>query len=418
MLSLVKCCSVYVPVAFICSVTLTNFCVVLRLRLLTRNRVAGIVSSSWHGVESDPAPVYPLYEHVIRFVLKFNNIVDLVTILPFWVTFNHHAGSGGRGATFLRVFKLLRMLKIFRRFKQSQDMIHLVGTTLMKSLPALAVLVMFLVLTVIFYGSIIYEIEKGKFMVTSDYPQGAYLRIPINGYGMEVSPFVSIPTSIYWVVTTSSTVGYGDLVPTTWIGRAVACCVMLTGLIVLALPITVVGSNFTDNYTKTLDAKWDAVAAVLDVKGLSESNMLQLFDRLDIDDDKLVSRAELAIGFREMGLKDADTFIDLVWDELDEDASGFVTPAEFITLCKKLQCVHHGGKFDYSKFECQKSQKSSPPRSPKGVAESFSAAPPSPTFNSHVASLSDAELLDVVMRLQGELNSVVSVLQARVRAAS
>ncbi|KAG6967125.1 hypothetical protein JG687_00004442 [Phytophthora cactorum] len=41
-----------------------------------------------------------------------------------------------------------------------------------------------------------------------------------------------------------STVGYGDMTPVTWFGKVVGCCTVLTGMLVLALPITVIGTNF------------------------------------------------------------------------------------------------------------------------------------------------------------------------------
>ena len=56
--------------------------------------------------------------------------------------------------------------------------------------------------------------------------------------------------SVYWSVITMSTVGFGDLYPTTTFGKVIGTFTMLSGVLVLALPITIVGSNFAHEYEK------------------------------------------------------------------------------------------------------------------------------------------------------------------------
>ena len=55
---------------------------------------------------------------------------------------------------------------------------------------------------------------------------------------------------MYWVVVCITTVGFGDMFPTTPWGRVVACIAMYSGVLVLALPISVMGSTFTREYEK------------------------------------------------------------------------------------------------------------------------------------------------------------------------
>lgn len=128
--------------------------------------------------------------------------MDLVTILPYYIQIEKASKSFN---VFLRVFKLIRILKLMNRFAGVQMMFNLVIQTMRRSVEALTVMAVFLVLVMIFYGSIIYELESGTFEVTPDYPSGAYLRHPISQTGWEISPYVSIPTSMYWVITTCTT---------------------------------------------------------------------------------------------------------------------------------------------------------------------------------------------------------------------
>ena len=66
----------------------------------------------------------------------------------------------------------------------------------------------------------------------------------MDGLTREPSPFVSIPASLWWVLATVTTVGYGDLVPTSLAGKLVGAACMVSGVLVMALPISVVTNEF------------------------------------------------------------------------------------------------------------------------------------------------------------------------------
>lgn len=70
---------------------------------------------------------------------------------------------------------------------------------------------------------------------------------------VEISPFQSIPGSIWWVIVTLTTVGYGDVFPVTYYGQMVGLATQLLGVITLALPLSIIGSNFHEMRQKLKD---------------------------------------------------------------------------------------------------------------------------------------------------------------------
>jgi hypothetical protein len=122
-------------------------------------------------------------------------------------------------------------------------------TTLKISLPVLIMLLSYTLLGTVVVAAIIFQFEQGEFQVTLDYPHGAYLRPSLTMHGgMEISPFTSIWASLYWSVVTATTLGYGDLYPTTPIGRSLACVWIFCGIVIVAMPVGVLGSNFSMMY--------------------------------------------------------------------------------------------------------------------------------------------------------------------------
>ena len=70
-------------------------------------------------------------------------------------------------------------------------------------------------------------------------------------HGIE-SPFESVPASFWWSIQTITTVGYGDLVPITHLGRIITCGFMLVGVATLALPILTIVLQFVTLYPKNI----------------------------------------------------------------------------------------------------------------------------------------------------------------------
>ena len=105
--------------------------------------------------------------------------------------------------------RLSRVLAI-TKLSGASEYAYIMNQTILKSLPVLIPLCFFVCLIIIVMGCLIFIVEQGDYAVTIDYPNGAYLRPNIVGNVMEVTPFRTISDSIYFVVVTTTTLGYGQ----------------------------------------------------------------------------------------------------------------------------------------------------------------------------------------------------------------
>lgn len=143
---------------------------------------------------------------------SFYGIIDLMAILPTYLAFFFP------GASFMAVIRLLRIMRIFRILKLMrylQDS-NLLLRSLIMSRRKIIIFFSTVAILVTILGAMIYVVEG-----------------PENG-------FTSIPQSIYWAIVTITTVGYGDIVPHTPLGKALAAFTMLLGYSILAVPTGII----------------------------------------------------------------------------------------------------------------------------------------------------------------------------------
>ncbi len=146
------------------------------------------------------------------YATSFYGIVDLLAILPSYISL---VFAGGH---FLVVIRLLRILRVFRVLKLMQYVSE--SKVLVQSLKASRrkiTIFIFVVLTLVtILGSLMYLIEG------------------------ESNGFTSIPKSIYWAIVTLTTVGYGDITPQTFPGQFISIIIMLLGYGIIAVPTGIV----------------------------------------------------------------------------------------------------------------------------------------------------------------------------------
>jgi voltage-gated potassium channel Kch len=191
--------------------------------------------------EDLPDPEYHPFKIFLLYIFSFMCIIDVITIGPvFAELFSRESIS----LAVIRVIRLVRLYKIFKgtRFAASVEAFII---TMRKSLLALSVLILFTALGSIVFASVMYILEGGDFTVNDEYPNGAYLRPGLTPGDSQPSPFVSIASALYWACVTVTTVGYGDMYPTTTAGRFFSMIWMFCGVMLIALPVSVLGSNFS-----------------------------------------------------------------------------------------------------------------------------------------------------------------------------
>jgi len=159
----------------------------------------------------------------LKYVLSFYGIIDLIAILPIYLTFLF---TGTSVLTIVKVFRLLRLFKILNHPKFSAQSLNL-GRAILASKEKIIVFLYFVLISTIIIGAIMYVVE---------------------GKG---SGFTSIPVSIYWAIVTLTTLGYGDISPITPLGQLIASLVMILGYGIIAVPTGIV----TAEIVKTNDKK-------------------------------------------------------------------------------------------------------------------------------------------------------------------
>ena len=196
------------------------------------------------------APPQTPKEALVRiyvFICHPLNVIDVLAIMPYYVEIlQSTSNASGQGGSLghLRVLRLSRIFRILKIGKYNNGL-RLIGRVLKNSTNALLLLLFFVVIASLLSGSLIYFAEQGNWNAK----YGAYMRPDLLGRGgMERSPFYSIGRSLWWVVVTITGVGYGDYYPTTTLGKVIGVITTCSSVLLMALPITIIGNEFTEQY--------------------------------------------------------------------------------------------------------------------------------------------------------------------------
>jgi len=212
-------------------------------------------------------------ERLVRFVISATSIVDILSVVPFWIEL---AIKGLQGMAeddkdvsgFLRALRCTRLLRVLKLGKVTSAYLggedrtrvwQLFGEVLKRARYALQLFALLVVLAMLIFGSLIWFAERGTLIQQGEEacPDDApcanvavWLRQANAGYESSPSPFTSIPVSFWWVLVTITKVGYGDHFPVTRFGYVIGTATILYGSVVCALPVGIIATAFAEAYAQ------------------------------------------------------------------------------------------------------------------------------------------------------------------------
>lgn len=158
-----------------------------------------------------------------RYIFSFWGIIDFLAAIPMYFSLIFP------GLQFVLVIRFLRFLRVFRILKIGRftNEARVLSEALRASLYKITIFLTAILVLVLLLGTLMYVVEGQQ--------QG----------------FSSIPQSIYWAIVTITTVGYGDVVPQTIMGKFIASVMMITGYAIIAVPTGIVTSEMAKRNIKT-----------------------------------------------------------------------------------------------------------------------------------------------------------------------
>jgi voltage-gated potassium channel len=205
----------------------------------------------WTAVEEIPLTERSPWAARLAWARSPAAIVDLVAILPFYLLLFEPAD--------LRVFALLRLVRFFKLLRYSSGLASLFEAIYAERHALLA---SFLILSslILIMATLMHLAERGA---------------QPDRYG-------TIPDAMWWAVVTLTTVGYGDVVPITPLGKIIAGLTAIMGFTLLALPVGIIATSFAEViHRREFVVTWTMVARVPIFSNLGAGEIAEIMQLLD-----------------------------------------------------------------------------------------------------------------------------------------
>ena len=175
------------------------------------------------------APENPKYKGSfgrLRFSLTSMSLIDLLSVVPFYIgLLPNFFAVDLRFIRMIRLFRLIRVLKIARYLKA----LNLIQAVFRERKEQIFLAVMFIIFLLLIVSTLMFYIE----------------------HDAQPEQFSSIPATMWWGIETLTTVGYGDLVPQTLLGKLLGGAIAILGIGLFALPAGILSSGLTDQLQKS-----------------------------------------------------------------------------------------------------------------------------------------------------------------------
>jgi voltage-gated potassium channel len=186
----------------------------------------------WCAAEHAPSRHLSAARARLKFVMSAAGIVDLLAVLPFWLGLFFQVDL-----RFLLVFRIVRFLKLARYSPAMRSLIE----ALHAERRALFGCVVILIGTTLVTASLMYLAERH----------------------VQPEKLGTIPDAMWWAIVTLGTIGYGDVVPLTALGKLIAAVTIFLGLVMVALPVGIIATAFSEQvHRRDFVVTWGMVAKV------------------------------------------------------------------------------------------------------------------------------------------------------------
>ena len=218
----------------------------------------------WSAVEHGPHQHLSATQARLKYVLSPAGIIDLIAVLPFWFAMVLPGD--------LRVVLVFRMVRFFKFARYSPAMRSLLDV-LYNERRAL-------------FGCLV--IALGTALVAASLMHLAEANVQPIKLG-------TIPEAFWWAIVTIGTIGYGDVVPVTALGKLIATCTIFAGLVLMALPVGIIATAFAEQIQRRdFIVTWGMISRVplfAELDATEISDVMELLRAQVVEAGEVVMRA-------------------------------------------------------------------------------------------------------------------------------
>ena len=202
-------------------------------------------------------PLYKGYEkgvidNRVRFALRPEMIFDLAVILPFYLSFFFFID--------IRWLRIIRLFRIFRTFRVTKyhSAFNRIFRVLKREKEELIASVWIMIVLLLISSGFLYMAE----------------------HNVPNTAFTSIPATFWWGIATLTTIGYGDMVPVTDMGKFFGAITAILGVGIFALPTGLIGSSFYHEVSSKRERQIRRIGQELDILKVSTEESSGLMEEL------------------------------------------------------------------------------------------------------------------------------------------